>query len=597
MIQLYNDDFVLTLSNQEVSFTETNGWLDGNDFKQYSLPFTMVWEPENTFFFNLLNSNPKRLFKGYITLEGKIRSCEIEVLEFDDLTVEFAIYYGLKQLPGYDRLLSSFNFPLIQTSDIFTHADSISTQTINSVDYNFPQIIKEYPTDIEGFEDYSGILNKYDETDGYSIDGQILRPYLYLLYVLEFCFQELGYQVSGTFFNSLKLQRALLVTHSEFHFIGGGHLQTEFTSADIINTYYEVQNGVNVEMQHFKKSIDPMLIEYGNLRMEIVVPAGYETSIATLKMTCNGIVLNEFTHIGVTSDPNSPDVLFDNPTLLPEQVGHPIEFELMIPKTWSDENLAGKFTIDVHALTTDSTPTTIPQIIINPNHIDLGKLLPENMTFGDLFDLVRESCKPVVYYQGSTIVLDLGSNLTDNINAIDLRAFEINHVPRKFNGKSSFEFKYKGSDDDSDNQNKMFIDYNGINTENYTINENTEEIEISLQPLFFNTVSGFYTAEIKTGANNNLVFYEYSVNDRNCIDDLSNVSDWYNYFFREYIRFKLNPETIDWSFSSDFRFIQDLAFNSFIYAYDNYYLINSLEKKQLQPYTFEYKVEAIKFLT
>lgn len=594
MTEFYNNDFRLNLDQDNISFEESNNWLNSESgFVRYSIPFTKQWNKKDHLFYELLNSNRKRVYPGLLSLEGKLTRANIEILEMDFPNVESTLYYGLDEIPGKDRLLNSFDFPVIQVPNIIDHVPNVITGGNTDHFYNFPRVIKEYDTSLEGFENYSGFLNHFNSLTDYSVPGQILKPFPYLTRVVKHCLESQGYTVSGNFFTDEDLAKALLVTPEEFHFIGGGVVNAEFELEDLQETYFEIQNGQNVEVQYFKKSLPPSIVSYANLLMSVFVHASFPTAQANLKMSCNGVLLNEFTHIGVSMDSTSPDVLFDNPTLTPDQIGKPIDFELRITKTWSDEQIPGKFKIKVTALDGASIQDLT---IVNPNFIDINLLFPETMTFGDLFKKIVTDCKTIHRVEGNEFIIDLPDKISDRTNAVDLTQFERKTPLTRFESLKSYELKFTSLTEyeKANNIGSLFYDSSGLNTGIYTVNENTESIEIGLRPLFFNTVNNVNTAEITTGEYIGLTFYDYNILPQDCINILSTIETWFNKFFKEFIKISIDPEYINLNFITDYRSIKRINGNSTFYAYNNYYLVSEISKEQLNKYTFNYNVEGLK---
>jgi len=602
MIQLYNTDFTLDLSDQNIQFSETNDWLDGKNFTQYSIPFTLQWTNDNKFFIELLNSNPKRLYNCWMTLEGKMRKAELEVLEFDGKSAELTIYYGLNKLPGETKLMKDFNFPIIQTSDIFAFVESVIDKNIEDTNVNFPQIIKDYPTDVEGFGNYPGILNYKHPTDQYDFESQILRPYPYLLYVLEHCFNELGYSVSGSFFENEHLKEALFVAHNEFHFLGGGPEITEWLlEEDLISTTEVVNGGQVAEVQYFKKSIPTNIINYSNITLYFLVPATHDTMgfDPEIIVSCGGVEMLNTSFSSYNSVSPSPGSLgymsfLVNDLLIPQQIGHPIVVEWKTNKAWDNEDLPGKFKIDILPLTPGSSASLQPLTVVNPNHIDIKTLFPDDMTFGDFFSLINSSCRPLVSFSTSEVEINLGSEVINNIRVVNLKSYEKKYIKRKFDTKTSFEIKYANN---SEENSSLFIENGEVNNNNYVVNENTDEIEIKLQSLFFEVFGDVKTAIIKTGDYSNVVFYDFQTGGINCIDKLNKIEDWYNLFLTELIRFKQNPETISFDFTEDYRLLSSLEADSFVFINNSLYLITEVDKTQLKKYVLNYEIEAIKLLT
>lgn len=605
MIQLYNENFTLNLSDKEIQFSETNGWFEGDDFTQYSIPFTLQWSANNRLFLDLLNSSPKRLYSCWMTLEGRIRKAELEILEYDSRMVECSIYYGFNALPGSTKLMSEFNFPIIQTQGIYDFVETIIGQNISDTPVNFPRIIKEYDTNDEGFENYPGLLNHFDADDGYDFNGQILRPYPYLLYVLRHCLEHEGFSVSGSFFENEHLKEALFITHNEFHYIGGGpELVEYFQVEDIVSETLITNSGQTANVQHFKKSIPPNIILYSNINLKFLVPAGFDLMgyDPEVIVSCNGVIMHQqsiTSFNSVNGQPGSMGVasFLVNQSLVPSQIGHPIEVEWKLNKAWDDEDLPEKFEIKIYPLTTGGNPQAQPLTVVNPNHVDINRLFPKDMTFGDFFELIQQSCKPLVQISQSDIKIDLGNTLIDNRRVVNLTKYQKKWPKRSFDSKATFEIKYEGGDSDPEIQNAIFIDKGNVETGNYLVQKNTESIELRLQPLFFETVNNIKTAVIKSGLTANMVFYNHDFMIYNCIDKLNKAEDWYNFFLKEFIRFKLNPETLKFNFIEDYRFISELKVDSFIFIHNSLYLLKEVEKKQLQPYLLEYEIEAVKYLT
>lgn len=594
MTIIYTNEWVINLTHLKLTFEEVNGWVSNEiGFAKYAVPFTVKWNADSEFLRTTLSTKFTKVYQAYLKLEGVLRKARLEILSYNNIEVECTIYYGVDELPGNDKLLKDFDFPEITVANIFDHMENVTAEDYTAHFYNFPKVIRPYDNNLEAFSDYSGFVNDYYDPLSYDVDNAVVRPYLYLNRVIKHCFEQLNFNVSGSFFDDHKINSALLVSGEEFHFIGGGVVNSSFVMDDLVETYFE--NGV--EMQFFRKEIDPSIVDYGNIKMSVFVPGTFATASAELSCFCNGTLLGSVTHLGVSSSSLSPDVLFLNPTLTNDQIGRKLVFELRITKSWTDENIPNKFKINIKALSTGSSASILPLQVVNPNFININNLLPQNMTFGELFSKIESSFKVVKRIVGNSITIDLPRHAVANRSlAVDLRQFETGNPFKSAESLQSFELKFSNLNEYEEKNyiGKAFIDASGFKSEDYVLHENTTEISVDFRPLFFNTLNDVYTAEIIDGKTTGVMFYNYNERPLLPWNVLSSITEWYAEFFKDYFKINLDPEYLNISFLVDHRTIGSINNTTLFYMYGSYYLVKEVTKNQMDEYYYNYEIEGVR---
>lgn len=108
------------------------------------------------------------------------------------------------------------------TQDVVDHANDVAAKNYPEVNYNFPEVYNPlfYGEENKLNDTYQGFVNFYVHGTGFranSVDSDHdvnnyynLCPFLYLFYVLQKCYEEFGYKVTGSVLKDSELSQLLI---------------------------------------------------------------------------------------------------------------------------------------------------------------------------------------------------------------------------------------------------------------------------------------------------------------------------------------------------------------------------------------------------
>jgi hypothetical protein len=603
IIKLILNTLELDLSNYESTFIEENNWLKDNTISKFTYPLEIELTNDqskslgNITEMNLTSYNTLLVAKFYVFGEEHEAVLEIESLIGRNLVAQ--IRYGLEEFPNYNKRLSELpleNFELAES--IYTHAEAIIRQTWPAVNYNFPQVITDaLDTDSDQWRYFEGIINKYADGDfiensfdnetNEQINRNVMLPMPYLLYVLQVGFADVGATLSGDILEDTYYKKATLYALNQFY--------TSFTTqSEIIGLTTNQYTG-------------PLAEWYGTYFVDIVLPEPGRYKIAgNVNVRVKGIGPNAENSIWTEA---SARFRFNNNTIWSGNAvnvfGNYIEEFYSVDFNVDYTGTEGNITFfsqqlyysrlngvtDLEASLLDVTLTQLAKIDVNGNFvstlvevttIDLTKSVPD-MSFGEFATAVMKKRNYGYDIIDNEVIINKKKIAQlDNSSAFNLSTFEVATPEINFNRGKSFVFKTFEYTSDEYISQKIFINNDGFIVNNFTKNDDTEEIivnaiELPLKTFGVRTAHGFLDDFSKV----QLVIYAGLTNSLNLAESAQAISHLNNYLddYEEWFNFLLTSLNFNWVFNSSYEKLAKLKIRSIIYAYNQYFIIRKLTRK------------------
>jgi len=596
IIKLILSNLELDLSNYEFTLIEENNWLKEDTISKFTYPIEIELTNEqdaalgNISEQNLTSYNTLLDAMFYVLGEEHIAVLEIESIIGRNIVAQ--IRYGLEEFPNYNKRLSELLLEKFDLSvSIYAHAESIINQTWPAVNYNFPQVITDaLDTSDEQWQYFEGIINKYvdgdfivnsfDAQNNEQLNKNIMLPMPYLLYVLQAGFLDAGFTLAGEILNDTYYKKAAVFALNDFY--------TNFTTqSEVFSINTDDYQSLSGNIGTYAETISlPEAGRYklaGNVIIRIEDAGVLRVRSALLRYNgstkWSGQVIgagNDYREQFFSIDFNidytgsEGDITFYSNQLYYGEINGVRDYEAML----FDVTLTQIAKLDVNG--------DFVSALVEATSIDLAKSLPD-MSFGEYVTAVMK--KRNYSYTITDNVISIDKRKTTNINpseAVDLSNFEVATPERNFNRGKTFEFKTFDYESEEYPQPKLFISNDGFIVDNYTKNDDTEEIIVNAIALPLK-VFGVKTAHDFLNDNSKLqmVLYSGLANSLNLAEDPEAISLLNNYLddYQDWFNFLLTSQNLNWVFEASYEELSELKIRSIIYAYRQFHVIRKLTRK------------------
>lgn len=601
-IKLILSQLEIDLSNFEFSFVEENNWLKENTISKYTYPGEIELTPEqDAALGNISEQNLasyETLLDAMFYVFGEAHEAVFEIETIIGKTLIFQIRYGLEEFPNFNKRLSELILEKFNLSvSIYSHAQSIITQTWPAVNYNFPQVITDsIDTDNEQWQYFQGIVNKYvggsfvensfDAVENEQLNRNIMLPMPYLLYVLQAGFADAGFTLAGEILEDTYYKKATVYCLNSFYtnFNSNSFEVTRFTNS---NPMYVERVALLYKYEHDIIFPEPGRYKIaGNVFLRTVATASFQGNISQSLFDYNGnyLAVNSLAlNYGVATykeELKSMDFIIDftgteGPlTFIYQGINYSLfngerNYEALV------------LDITVTQLAKYDANGELVSTLTEATSIDLSKSVPD-MSFGEYVTAVMKKRNYGYTIDGTTISIDKRKTTNlDTTQAVDLTNFEVKSPERNFNRGKTFEFKTFDYESEDYPQQKIYIDNAGYTIQNYTKNDDTEEIVVNAICLPLK-VFGIKTAHdfLDDNAKLQLVLYSQLTGGLNLAEDPEGISLLNNYLddYLEWFTFLLTSQNLVWEFDASYEQLSNLKVRSIIYAYRQYHVIRKLTR-------------------
>lgn len=630
IIKLILSQLELDLSNYEFTFIEENNWIKDNTVSKYTFPVEIeLTNEEDEALGNISEENLTEyvtLLDGQFYVFGEVHDAVFEIESIIGRNLVGQIRYGLEEFPNFNKRLSEL--PLYKEDllvSIYAHAQTIISQTWPAVNYNFPQVITD-SIDIESeqWQYFEGIINKYvdgdfvinefDSENNEQINRNIMLPMPYLLYVLQVGFADVGVTLSGEILNDTYYKKAVIYSLNEFYKSFTTQSEMYSLNADDYSSTVEL-----VDVSIFGNVIQISTYGVYNLNIPLPEPGRYKIAgnvVVRTKRNFNSIfeisaATAKFMYDG--SNKWSGNVIEFGSRY--KEKFYSVDFNVDYTGTEGDVSFQStQYPIgivngdeDPEAMVMDITLTQLAKFdangelvstLVEATSIDLSKSVPD-MTFGEFVFAVMKKRNYGYDIDGSSISINKKNvNAVSTQNAVDLSDFEVMTPERNFNRGKSFVFQQFDFEHEEYKSQKILINNDGYQVNEFTKPDDAEEITVNalalpLKTFGVKTAHGFLDDFTKL----QLVIYSGLTNSLNVAEDPSAISHLNNYLddYELWFNFLMSSVNYNWIFESSYEELAELKIRSIIYAYRQYHIIRKLSRKtfisQTNGIQLEYDIE------
>lgn len=603
MHKIIFDNFEFDLTPYNISIIENNYWFSEKFIAAFSFPFSFLLTDELKLNFgDVLDSNSRFMKTSYqvvYVFGNQIEEAAFEIEGKIGDEVEARFSYGFEEFPNWNKKLRDFNFPTIDTSDIYesakTHLDANTTNLAINNDYEFPFIhTNRYDTTEPTWSGFLGGINNFDkQTDEFIRNTNlpddfnnrnIMQPCLSWYYILKLCIEESGFNFTGTLINDSLFQKMLLYAPVDYFKIKPlDNIVVDVLREDFINETADARNfNSSYKLEPSRKYI----VEGGVVLKKNNNAPGNGPWFGRIEY--NGRTVFETTHRSKNYF-ISQAYSFVIQTTDDENIDHTISFVAKESKFGRAprSNTVFRATLKNEV---EGEVVDLPDEIINSNTINLKEALPD-VTFGDVFSAIRKMFNVDRKLDKNTLYLNLIEDQINYNNATDLRKYEVLKPAIKSNSLKSTILKYKNENSFvfADNNSGRFYEGEVFDA------DQTIEINVTVLPSVF--INFRYSAFASSDLSNQdlcVLLYDSRISkqqiDNSAVSSFElNLYNIYARFYEKWFDFLLNSISYRWVFKM---YLEELnSIQKKIFAYDRYHVVKSIDKTQIAEDLFEVEIE------
>lgn len=597
MHKIIHETFELDLSNTSISLTDENSWFSDTFSTKYSFPFSME-----------LSDEIKLIFEDLLDYQSKENTVEYEVTyvfnhikEKAILTakgindaISFQLKYGLDNFPNFNKKLNQLGLEVVNTSDIYAHAETIITQTWPAVNYNFPQIqIDKIDTTNEMWTYFERIINNYvagdfvtnTVVDDIPHNKNIMQPLPYFLHIMKQGFANAGYELKGDVLDIPSLKKKLLYIDTEYYkILDQANISTIVLGTDLVSSYGRIAvfNEVVPLPQAGKYQITGNINIYGLWKTDTWAHIKYRG-----KTLWRASKYERKHHSGYLYSYDI-DITFDT---INDGGTHELVFESRQYKD-DDSAIADFYTTSRYYYNDVGVAT--PNIIQN-DVVDLNRLVPD-ITFGTFITTIKNWYNLDIVPKGKEIWMDYIETQLNYKGAVDMTEFQTK-PERDFNKDLSFLLKFTEPTDEKNKYEEYFFNADGYSSTGYVTDDQTNEITIQAFPFKNSFFNGVWTAHAIESEPNKIYAVLYDGLDANGLNTTSDpalmlLPEVAETYYKKWFNFRLNSINFKWNFTCFIESLNGLSSKSIFYSYGRYFILKTLNKTQISKDSFEVEVDA-----
>jgi hypothetical protein len=601
MHKFIHSSFELDLSDKEITTDEENHWFTDSFLTVQTYPVDIVITPDIDRALGMISdinsAAPITVLRGYFYMNGDEHEAQMK-LDRIERSASFVFTIGLEELPNFDKKLAQL--PLLKEDLVDETMAQHATDRLNleypDTQYNFPQLhinsLDNSSDQWQYFEnrlnarDFGAFLeNTFDTATNEQINRNILQPLPALFHVIKAGFEDLNYNVTGSFFDIPAFAKAYIFHFSEYYRSFNSATQ-ELVSDRTQNDgtrYVNPNTGVTTADYNYQESSTPL--EPGIYLLNGVLNS-YGDQDFVLIMIGTTVVYRGFGFFGYALRTHYVDVTFEvvagGPNVLnvfAAQANFSVDFDgtSIYDSIWLDLTIAQIARLDANG--------NLISTLIVPTDVDLTKCVPD-ITFGDLLSAIKNYIGIDVYQTGpAQFRIDVIKDIIDTLDIIDLSAYEVRY-PRRENRKTDkFILKAPESIEGLYTQQSLMITTTGSQAyQGELIDKDTNEVQIDLTILEQRNIDGRRTAQQASDEKSklNLVRYEGLQGANNYTVEFGlNLQQAYDDYLKEIYEYKINGQPLQWSFIAPEITLRDLKKRSRVFAYNKIHQVEKIQRTNL----------------
>lgn len=647
-IKFFTEKGVLDLSNQKISFQESNSWLNDKQLTKFTFPFEIFIDDEFLIAFGDYISHESwdldKEIEGYLLFEGRVHEAKLDIISIEGEYLTGQIDFGFEAIPNHDKKLSELPLEKIKVDDIYTYAIDICNKKYPETNFNFPRIYtKKYsPTEVmwDAFEGYynhtileNGILRMArnvfpTEENGWIIDNvNIIHPCPHILYLLKAGFQDAGFTLTGDILTDENLQQRWV-------FSGVQYFRNKWIlSQEVLKVGSKQVSRVNgrTTIAIMESRGNFIINKKDRYRLDFSFNLPQLSEAISLKILVNGKTINVPTNkekdkfaktafLEVEYDNTEIEVVFQYERQMrsgtdggirgsssetsPQGAGN-ISSQSGGFTNAPDDNVPkgdDRYTMIVKtrsqtAYEDSSSDVEEYKVVVNENEIDLTRAVP-NITFSELVTIVQNWFNYDLRIVDKSVVMNkIGDK--EEIEPKDFRAYEVNKPRRTLLSRKSFLLKFIDLEDYK--MDSMYYDRKGA-VLNGVPGKETSVIEINGYPMPIGKAKDYHTptAQVKKDADNVLALVHYD----GLVDGINNATNPPGCAFPElfennwesWLNQRISSEEYNWKFLANISEMSHFLISDYLYCYNKIHIIKDFNKDKIAPNTYEVEIttEAVK---
>jgi hypothetical protein len=603
----------LDLAGKQITENEDNHWFSDRFFTKYSFPVELELSDElNAALGNVRDHNAAGVnayIEGFYTRMGEEHEAVL-VLDRLGVTCSFTIRYGFEELPNWSKKLAALPLQQVDISNtnIRAHAQTILDSSYPSVNYNFPQIhinsLDLASDQWQYFEERinardSGVflVNEYDSVADEQINRTIIQPLPHLHHVVKAGFEDLGFTVSGSFFNDPAFAKAYIFHFSEFYKSFNGETQEMVSRrTDHNGTRYVAPNGQSTNDYNFvvQSQILPPGVYLVSGTVDSFGDQDYHRFQLGSQVLDRGTgffgyaLKNHYIDFVLRILPGGDNILY----CYAAQANYidafgTVEYDAI----WYDVSISQIAKYDVNG--------NLVSTLIDATTIDLKKCVPD-ITFGDLMTVLKQTIGLDVILEGAHFTLDLIKNQINTNEVIDLSGYEVRYPLRDFKEGDSYTISFKEQNSEDYSQQQLKIDRTGVQSISESLESNTvQATDINLVPLPLKNISSRLTA-VQVGQGLDTLYltkYNGLINGQNlAIDTGLKLLDLYDVYLFEIYDHLINGQSYEWTFKASQNIVKKITPRSRVRAYNKIFVVDKLQTTDLGSDVYQVRLNLIAIL-
>ncbi|MGQ1944870.1 hypothetical protein ACT4RS_07500 [Ornithobacterium rhinotracheale] len=586
------EEFELDLSELEITIDEESPRFKDNLSTKFTFPFEfnidahLTGKMSDYSSIQALQINKK--YKGKLTLDGRIKDAELVILSSVGKVIRAQIDLGFDEFPNANKKLRDLPLGVVtSTSAMHEEANAVIGKTYPEVNYNFPMVHTDSYKGDAIFVDFLGAYNHRKDGDfvnnearveeNFYSNKNIVVPMPYLLHVLKTGIEDAGCTLHGDIMKLEQLQKMIVVPSKKLQL---------FDRPESVEWLIGEESKGNSAGKWFwwYESDQPIHLK-GRFRIRgKVLPDIGEFNNRYLKEYFYKIYINDTLLWDRYNDRNQNiDFVFETPlhqenilkfkgVTSPGKNNH-AEFEIIPLELWDE----------------DGNPK---KSLANLEKYDLAEGLPD-IDFITLITAVKNLYNlDWDIRNGTEVWMNFIDSAFEDTHLVDISEFEVTDPERIYNADSSYLLQYKEVESEEYQYKKVFIDIDGMKTENFKEVDGTQKTEINALPLPMLTQNNLRTAYqfVNNESLVQIVLYDGLKDGKNTTNDASeliNLDQHILKYHKRWIDFLIRTTDLKWTFFANKNHWRNISSLNTLYVYKRKHWIKEISKRSVNHRTYE----------
>ncbi|MGP2569944.1 hypothetical protein ACT4R9_05710 [Ornithobacterium rhinotracheale] len=586
-------EFELDLSELDISIDEESPRFKDNLSTKFTFPFEFNIDAHLTGKMNDYSSiqalQINKKYEGKLTLDGRIKDAELVILSSAGKVIRAQIDLGFDDFPNANKKLRDLPLGVVtSTTAMHDEANAIIGKTYPEVNYNFPMVYTDSYKGDAIFADFLGAYNHRKDGDfvnnearveeNFYSNKNIVVPMPYLLHVLKIGIEDAGCTLHGDIMKLEQLQKMIVVPSKKIQIF-----DRPDTVEWLIGIESKIEESINIGVF---ESIQPISF-YGRFRLKgKVEPPMFIFHKVHDNSSYPRIYLND---VLVWDMYSSQSIEFDVTIMTSVGKKNELRFKGASVNVNGGNNIAEINIIPLELWNEDGTQK---KSLANLEVYDLAEGLPD-IDFITLITAVKNLYNlDWDIRNGTEVWMNFIDSAFEDTHLVDISEFEVKDPERIYNADSSYLLQYKEVESEEYQYKKVFIDIDGMKTENFKEVDGTQKTEINALPLPMLTQNNLRTAYqfVNNESLVQIVLYDGLKDGKNTTNDASeliNLDQHILKYHKRWIDFLIRTTDSKWTFFANKNHWRNINSLNTLYAYKRKHWIKEISKRSVNHRTYE----------